>query len=58
MQLTGTRKTLKRRIDALRRESTSWRSPEPKAFVDITLISQDGIRIALLKPTSHPFGMN
>jgi hypothetical protein len=28
MQLTGTRKTLKRRIDALRRESTTWRSPE------------------------------
>jgi hypothetical protein len=28
MQLTGTRKILKRRIDALRRESTTWRSPE------------------------------
>jgi len=28
MQLTGTRKTLKRRIDALRRESTTRRSPE------------------------------
>jgi|HubBroStandDraft_6_1064221.scaffolds.fasta_scaffold395070_1 hypothetical protein len=28
MQLTGTRKTLKRRIDALRRESTTGHSPE------------------------------
>src|ERR1700726_973495 len=28
MQLTGTRKTLKRRIEALRRESVTWRSAE------------------------------